>query len=561
MGRPKGTVGRAITEEQFQSITLMLENGKKWGGTEGINAFYKQKNNALYKAYRRMREAVVRGSQVKLTPVEKVRKNGKGLLQAPRAIYTDTRSMSWTAWAKKFCQVDLLPHQLEDIEAIERESRLILNDPRRHGKTYIVEFIFSLRKLCENQFHEKDQPIIFISAVAAVCENFCLAIRHELEENPTIRDNYGILVDDSAKNTSMIINIYRRERTFHSFIALRTGGRARGLGARWVIIDDPVDIFSESEKVKVTIKTLMWLRQKIIPIAKGGSIALVGTRYDIADIYIQINITGTRTVIKRQAIIKWGKYTIPQGALSPDKIIVEGDWELLAPELFTNLANCPEAGPVQNLLFLLIDMGQRAFNQEMQNDPLALNPDINLNWFHFIKDLPSRPEDFRWIAFMDVGTSEEEGDYTAIALMGFYNKNYYLVDSLHGRFSMSKKMEIVEQTITVWRKRYNSSIRFYVEVVGAQKEAYQWLRDKTTTNPKEFNPQKERGDKKLRIMNNLGLGAEEGMLYVLESMANFEQFKQEISSFPHYEHDDLIDAVDECFYLLKKKAKPIGLTM
>ena len=117
----------------------------------------------------------------------------------------DTRTWSWARYAQYFFEIELLPHQVEDLKAIEENPRLILNDPRRHGKTFIVEFVFVLRKLCESVYHEVDENIIFISAVSTVVEIFSLDVQHELEYNLQILGFYGALIDDDAKNTTLII--------------------------------------------------------------------------------------------------------------------------------------------------------------------------------------------------------------------------------------------------------------------------------------------------------------------------------------------------------------------
>ncbi len=475
----------------------------------------------------------------------------------------DTRSWSWLKYAKHFLDIDLLPHQVQDLKAIESHSRIIINDPRRYGKTFIVEFTFVIRKLCESVFHKEDEPVRFISAVAEVVELFSMDIRHELETNEKIIEHYSYLVDEDpkTKNTTLIINlITRKNRSKHSYKGMTSGSKARGTGTRWCIIDDPIDVFHLSEIPGLTKKILKWIKQKIVPIAKGGSIAVIGTRYDINDIYVQLG-AGNWHTIKREAIIKWGTYTIPGQNYKAHEITYEGDWEILAPELFTDLPSDPEADPIQNMLYILEDMGSRDFNQEMQNNPIPLNPDIDYRWYKHVDELPTKSEAMKWIDFVDVAVSEKDGDYTCVPLIGFWNKEYYLVDILHGRWSMLKKIEMIETTIQSWEQKVNTNVRTYIETVMNQRETYQTIRDRPNgINPVPINP-KERGTKEFRIMANLALLVEEGKVNIVKGCRNLHVLENESNGFPHYEYDDCIDALDQGLYQLKKRIRSFKYQM
>ena len=340
-----------------------------------------------------------------------------------------------------------------------------------------------------------------------------------------------------------------------------SGSKSRGLGARWCIIDDPVDVFHPTEIHGLTKKIYRWLKQKILPIMKGGSIAFVGTRYDIKDIYILLAESKIWKIIRRKAIIKWGEYTIPGTNYKASDIKYTGDWELLAPKLFENLPTDPEADAIQNILFMLEDMGNKEFSQELQNDPVPLNPAIQWEWFRIVDKLPTRPEAMRWVAFVDPAVSEKDGDYTAMTLVGYWNKQFYLYDILHGRFSMLKKIEMIESTLLGWEQVLNVNIRLYIETLMNQQECYQTIRDRDNNiTPIKINP-KERGSKEFRITANISFAAEKGEVFIFEKCRKLHILEQEVNGFPHAEHDDVIDSFDQAHYQLKRQVKSFQYAM
>lgn len=547
-----------LSDSDFNRITKLIADGYKW---RQMGKIMKKDFGQLNKEYRH-------DERVKFAPPETIEKVGKKsktkvLDLRPKVIYVNTLKWSWVRFAKEVLEIVLLPHQIEDLKAIEKQARLILNDPRRYGKTFIVEFTFVIRKLCESRFHIIDEPVLFMSGVAEVVEIFSMDVRHELENNEKLIEMFGYLVDEDpkTKNTTLIINLVtRKNRSMHSYKGLTTGSKSRGLGSRWCIIDDPIDVFHLSEIPGLTKKILRWLRQKIIPIAKGGSIAIIGTRYDINDIYVQLAV-GNWYVIKREAIIKWGTYTIPGQNYKAHEIIVDGEWEILAPELFSNLPSDPLATPIQNMLYILEDMGSRDFNQEMQNNPIPLNPDIDYRWFKHVEELPTKSEAMRWVCFVDPAVSEKDGDYTCMALIGYWNKEYYLKDILHGRFSMLKKITEIELTYSAWEQELNTNVRMYIETLMNQQETYQTIRDRPNgINPIKINP-KERGSKEFRIMANLGLLVESEKVNIVKGCRKLHVLENESNGFPHYEHDDCLDAFDQGLYQLKKRSRSFKYQM
>jgi len=475
---------------------------------------------------------------------------------------------SWTHWYHEILEINLLPHQLEDLHIIESKPRSVINDPRRHGKTFVVEFGFIIRKLCESYLTKLDEPIIFSSGVKAVVDLMGYAVKSELEDNPKIWKYYGQdILDLEAKNTTTIFSVKGRiDKKMHSFMSIAAGAKFRGTGCRWFLGDDLIDVFSEVEFKKLTPKIMTWIEAKITPIAKGGNITIIGTRYDLDDIYYRLSKKSTWFITSRKAVLKFGSYTIPEGIgpgeLMPHNIIIEGEWQLLAASLFTALEVDPEATPEQNLAYLIIDLGQRMFSREMQNNPLALNPKINWEWFKIVEALPTKTEAMKWVCFTDVASGESsEADHNCMSLMGYWNHAYYLVDLLVFQKSAHQKYTTIMNQIESWSKMLNKNIELRIETVMNQRETFQFVRDNLKGVKVIGFEQKGRGEKEFRILNNIGESAEVGKINILKSCRFVQDFEREVSGFPDFEHDDILDSVDSSYYILRKNERSFSYKM
>ena len=111
----------------------------------------------------------------------------------------DTTLWSWHKWALVYLGIDLQAFQLVALEQLAMRLRIILNIPRRHGKTTIVLRIFVTRMLCETALTKDDTNLIYISANKDNITDFVLMIAYDLMDNEQIINNYGYLLDEPSK--------------------------------------------------------------------------------------------------------------------------------------------------------------------------------------------------------------------------------------------------------------------------------------------------------------------------------------------------------------------------
>lgn len=502
----------------------------------------------------------------------------------------DTRDWSWEYWCAYFLDMELLDHQIENLEAFENHQKVILNDPRQHGKTNFVAKPFIIRKLCESVFRDIDEPILYISHSLGAIELFTMAIVEEIIINPRIIDNYGDIIDFTTvkkkslkKQTQTIINVKRRHsKVAHSYMGKSTGAKIRGAaGIRYTIIDDPIDLHREDDPDDATKRFLNWLRYKITPFTRGGSIIIIGTRYSIKDLYVILGESKLYYIIKRAAIKQIFLYTPIHPApwfeeLDPIeydfglfyKIIMktrplmasdihvenEDEWELLAPSLWENAF---DGSAVQNIVYQLVDVGNIVFQQELQNNPIPLEPLIKYGWFQDYQQLVHSPEYYTWVVFVDVAAGESKGaDYTAMVLVGEKDNRYHIHDIIYGKWTGKEKQEKLEQFIRDKSEEFGRTvserdIRVLIETVLNQRDFFQRIRDESYLTPKPISPAKRR-DKITRITHGLGQEMENKLVWLNVECRNKAQLRTEVEGFPIIQDEHILDATDQAIYFIKK---------
>ena len=472
----------------------------------------------------------------------------------------DTRHMSWQDWSLEYLNITLLESQIQTLLDMERYNRFLKNRARRTGKTTIIIKIFMLRKLCESQFEDITQGVIlYLSAIRDVVVEFLDEIEYILSNNSAIIESYGNLIDSDSRNTQTIINLTtRNNRSIPSMIGGTLASRWRGFGYKWVIIDDPIDVFHETELDSLTKKLVKTIHAKLSPIAKRGNICVLGTRYAINDVFSQLGTNSTSYYWHSEKTVEsWGSYSIPprNAPIKASEILIHNpdEWIVNDSVLWEEMPNDLEATAIQNIVWTKEEIGDREFQSEYQNTPTLLNPIIDYEKIKHITELNEGNADYKWCAFVDVAVSEKDGDYTAVTLTGMHNKQNYIYDMFFGKWSASSKYRKIEEEMHKWQDELGFRILLLVEVVqnnGA--ELYQWLRDETDLKVEAVNP-KGRGAKVNRITTNLQEEIDTGRVSILDSCRYKEQLERECNGFPNSKDDHILDSLDQAVWYLKKK--------
>lgn len=486
----------------------------------------------------------------------------------------DTVGWKIERWMKQFQPDDiLLKHQLDNQKAMDTYDHGTIRDPRQHGKTNYVLKPRILRRLCETKF-TGPKSLIYGSHSYGNSINMTMILKYNLIQNPAILKNYGMLIDYETykqsrlqKQTQHIINLIGQRKTSHTFQGITTGQGIRGTsGIDETYIDDPIDLEKEEEYVKATKKFMGWYRFKIMPFCRGGKIWLIGTRYGIKDLWIQLDEDRIYHKIERAALLHpippiKAHYPEPPEILRASHLELDREWQLMAPELWSMQTYSYNGTPAQNIAFEIMKLKNRAAQQELMNNPIPLDAKIKWEWFNQYTVLPYRGDYYKWAIMVDEGAGESSAsDYTAMVLAGMdeRNQDFYIHDFIHGRWTGKQKVEQLEQfskhaceilSIDSFKIGIRD-ILVLIETVYSQRDLYQRVRDESNLVPKAVAPTK-RGQKEWRITYGLGQEMENSKVYLLASIRNKRQLQFEVDGFPHSDDDHALDALDQCIFNLK----------
>lgn len=518
----------------------------------------------------------------------------------------NTTKWSWEKWSLLYMGIELTWFQILCLTYLAMFLRLILNLPRRHGKTIIILRIFIVRKFCETAITKKDINFAYVSANKDNVVDFVSLIAFDLSYNQKILENYGNLFKKieliekvieiegrKIRQTNVILNLgARKDRFNHSLFGTTVQGGIRGKGYDRVFIDDPYELFHTNRpdtSRKFTSKLMVFIKEKVYPLAEQN-VSLIGTRADLDghDIYSQLAAEMEGKVWKHvtyKAVNVFGKYTVKEltedEKLNPSHIIIEHpeEWELLSQFIwdirarkYLDMDPPIECNGLQLVVYMYHTMEARYFQKEYQNNPVAISSEIKWEWFQPYRELPP----IRHLVFgifVDIASGEsEEANKTAMVLMGkmkISTAQYFWHKQLCGKWPAIKKYAAIEKfvrdcedEINALNKKKNAKyirIPVLIETVRNQQEAYQYLKQKChDLKVRKRNP-KDRGDKIWRISNGIVLSLADGEVHLNEFIAQKKDLKDEVEGFPIL-HPDLLDAGDQIQYFLAKKSKGIFKT-
>ena len=501
----------------------------------------------------------------------------------------DTRSWSWSKWSLQMLGIELDQFQESGLVLLDTYMRLVLNLPRRHGKTTILLRIFCTRKLCETVFTNRDESFIYVSSNKDFVVDFVLLIASDLIDNDRVVENYGFLLEDESvseyrrvkkvkrkarRQTQMALNLGNRKDIFnHSLLGTTIKGAIRGKGATRVLIDDPMDEFHGIESArKQTKKIMRFIKEKIYPISIG-LIAVVGTRYDVTgyDIFTQLAQEMEGKIwkhISKAAVEKFGTYSVKESTkeILPSDIIIDdpSEWQLLSDFVWNLRAEMLadqgiKCSGLQLIIYYYHITEKFYFQKEWQNNVAALLS--KLKWEHFnpYHKLPMRGQFYKWAIFVDEGVGEtKKADYTAMVLIGAKDNDFFIHDFIYGRWTGKEKIrkleEFVEHSAAILSiDKFLVSIRdiqVLIEAVMTVRNLYQRVRDESWITPRAITPTK-RGQKEDRITYGLGQEMENSKVYLHTTCRNHMQLRTEVEGFPASDDDHGIDAIDQGIFYLK----------
>lgn len=415
--------------------------------------------------------------------------------------------------------------------------------PPRAGKSLIISKYFPAWLLAR---HPK-MEVILASYAAALAQNFSKQVRGLFRD-----DDFGPLfpkvrLDPESQSSEHWYLQYRRTvkdswRQGGSFVAAGVGGPVTGKGASVLIIDDPVKNAEEAESQVIRDNIWDWYTSTAYTrLAPGGGVVVVMTRWHEDDLAGRLErMTQNGELDDPFEILRF-----PAIAEEDEEYRKEG--EALHPERFdlTALNRIRKA------------VGPRVWAALYQQRPA---PEEGA---YFTKDMfqyytpEELPKRLNVYATWDLAIGKKErNDFTVGVKFGVCEENkLWILDIVRARMDA---LEIVDSILDMWE----SDSRFMMMGIeaGHIQMALGPLLDQRIRERGLFKfyyePLKPgRQDKEARARSIQGR-MRQGLVYWPQSAPWLAEAREELLTFPHGTHDDIVDAVAYAGILLDEFVVP-----
>ena len=412
-------------------------------------------------------------------------------------------------------------HHLILIDALQRLAerkyqRLIVMEPPRHGKSYLVSILFPAWCFARNS----SEHIIVASYAVSLASRMSRDCQRVLSSD-RFTQMFPTLSFSEAKEVGAI-------RTGHRFdmpggghyIAAGVGGGITGEGATIGIIDDPVKNSEEADSMTYREKAWEWYATTFSTRFETGAIEVVcQTRWHEDDL--------TGRILEKK---KNGTEVIRFPALCEEAEAHRQIGDALWPEFY----------PREVLLERQAENGSRAWSSLYQQRPA---PDegsiIKRQWFQYYNPREYKIEGKRVNFYFDTAyTEKEKNDPTAGIAYIKEGANFYILECTAEWLDFSGQIQFVKDFAA--RNGYSPSTIIRVEPKATGISLVQVMKKETGLNVTEGKPPK--GDKVARAHSCEGT-LEGGRVFLPEGMAWVGPFLDECAAFPNAAHDDRVDVL------------------
>lgn len=412
-------------------------------------------------------------------------------------------------------------HHLVLIDALQRLAerkyqRLIVMEPPRHGKSYLVSILFPAWCFARNS----SEHIIVASYAVSLASRMSRDCQRVLSSD-RFTQMFPTLSFSEAKEVGAI-------RTGHRFdmpggghyIAAGVGGGITGEGATIGIIDDPVKNSEEADSMTYREKAWEWYATTFSTRFETGAIEVVcQTRWHEDDL--------TGRILEKK---KNGTEVIRFPALCEEAEAHRQIGDALWPEFY----------PREVLLERQAENGSRAWNALYQQRPA---PDegstIKRRWFGYYDPREYKFENKKVDYYFDTAYTEEEKNDPTGGIAYVKEGAYLYVLEFHVDWmDFEAQIEFVKDFCKRNGYSYRSIAR--VEPKATGKTLASTMKKSTGLNIAEGKPPK--GDKVARAHSCQGT-LEGGRVLLPRGMAWVDRFLAQCAAFPNAAHDEEVDCL------------------
>jgi predicted phage terminase large subunit-like protein len=381
----------------------------------------------------------------------------------------------------------------------------LLLAPRGHGKSTVLTVGFLLFSILKDM----DIRTLITSNTAAQAQAFLREIKHHLENNPKIIDQFGHQKGHPWNESEITVAGRTHGAKEPTVTAIGVGGPVISRHYDLIVLDDVVDEDAARSK-NMRQRTHSWYYKELLPtLEPDGELHILGTRYHYDDLYGKLLSAGIPSLVE-QAVIK---EETGERALWEEKFSLE----LLKKKR-------EEAGPA-------------IFNTQYQNDISLMEGKIfRPEWISY-----SAPKDFiRKYQGIDlaIGTADHNDYFAHVTVGEAADGTLQVTGAYKNRLSFEEQFRAVVSLFSRHNTR-NSP----VTIVGIESNAYQAAmvqRVLTTTSlpVKSIHQTKDKVTRAMRLQGKV----QAGLLTFPES--GMSDLIEEMLAFPDGEHDDLVDALE-----------------
>ena len=330
-------------------------------------------------------------------------------------------------------------------------------------------------------------------------------------------------------------------------IATSVGGVITGLGADFIIIDDPIkpeDALSDTRRnnANESIKHTLYSR---LNDKRTGCIIIVMQRLHEDDPVGHV---------QRHTQEKWDLLSFPAVAEEPQTFT----WATLLGEFKHHRAIGdvlhPEREPLEQHQILRASLGEYHYASQYQQNPAPLGGGmVKEEWFKRYRpnELPGK-FDLILQSWDTANKASELSDHSVCTTWGQKDKRNYLLNVWRKQVDYPSLKRAVQQQ----RDLYQPSV-ILIEDKGSGTQLIQELR---ATGVSAVTPYKSSLDKVMRFAAQTGV-VESGLVYLAEQAHWLAEYLHELKTFPKARYDDQVDSTSQAleWLSLRKSSSGVGL--
>jgi hypothetical protein len=266
---------------------------------------------------------------------------------------------------------------------LDRHDRALVLAPRAHGKTSSIARVLVLHRILTN----RNVRILLLSRTTQGANDSLSVIKADLETNADLLGDWQVDAEGGAIRSKGAwgqtqFTVRRAKNLRDPTLRARGWGSALTGGRYDLIILDDIEDDASVLNAAQRRKTVARLQMTVAPLLDtGGRLVVIGTKKHAADLYAHLAEDPTYALIHDRAILEWPDlarvvYEVEHDA-SGKEIIKAAH----VPEDTPGRSLWPEKWPVSALLMIRRSIGERAFQQEYQNEAVddASTP-FRLGW-------------------------------------------------------------------------------------------------------------------------------------------------------------------------------------